>query len=83
MQSADLNVFMKKLEILQQNLFSQKILRHSNADNARAHYPKFLEEVKNVVVEKEFLYEILQKVICSKYDTISYVVKILLTINHG
>ena len=76
---------MKKLDILLQYLVSQKIFRHSNADNARAQYHKLLEEVKNsVVVEREFLDEIFfKKVSCCKYDAISLVIKILLTIIHG
>ena len=77
-QSVDLNAVMKKLDILLQYLVSQKTLHDSNADNACAHYPKLLEEVKNaVVVKREFL------VSCCKYDAISHIINILLTINHG
>ena len=45
MQSADLNVIMKKLDFLMQYLVSANILRQGNADNAHAQYPKLPEEV--------------------------------------
>ena len=85
MQSEGSSIVMKKLDILLQYLVSQKIFRHSNADNARAQYHKLLEEVKNpVVVDREFLDEIFfKKASCCKYDAISLVIKILLTIIHG
>ena len=85
MQSADLNVVMKKLDFLMHYLVSANILRQGNADNAHAQYPKLLEEVQNaVVVEREFLDEFFfKKVSCCKYDVIFHVIKVLLIINRG
>lgn len=43
MQSGGLNAVLKKRDILLQYLVSRKTLRHSNADNACAYYPKLSE----------------------------------------
>ena len=82
MQSADLNVVIKRLVILLQYLVSQNILRHSSAVNACAQYSNLLEEMKNAFVgEREFFDEFsFKKVSCYKNDVISHVMKVLLTI---